>query len=128
MFKTRLKTVLPICCLLLLLGCKSEKQQTEKPVVQEDSRAKKMLQGVWINEIEEDVVFSINGDTIYYPDSTSIPEYFKVIRDSLLIGSPNASKYSITKQTEHLFVFKNQYGDEVRLVKSENPEDKTDTE
>lgn len=59
-----------LSCILTLVACghKAEKQQE----VKEDTAAKKMLQGIWLNDDDEDdVAFRVKGDTIYYPDSTS---------------------------------------------------------
>lgn len=82
-----------------------------------------MLQGIWVDEDEQDVAFKAKGDTIFYPDSTSQPVYFQIIADSLVLHGANEVKYAIIKQTRHLFVFKNQNGDEVKLVLSDDPDD-----
>lgn len=99
---------------------KGTAQQAEP---EEDMAAKNMLQGVWLNEDEQSVTFKAKGDTIFYPDSTSLPVYFQVIGDTLVLHGANESRYAIVKQTQHLFVFKNQNGDEVRCVKSDDPDD-----
>lgn len=87
----------------------------------EDKSAKIMLQGIWLDSEDGAVSFRVNGDTIYYTDSTSMPSYFKIIDDSLVLGS--GTKYAIVKQTEHTFWFNNQNGDVVKLEKSDDPED-----
>lgn len=86
----------------------------------EDREAKALLQGVWQDEETEEVSFWAKGDTIYYPDSTSQPTRFAVVGDQLVLLSTDA-RYHIEKQTGHLFWFKNQSGDVVRLVKSDEP-------
>ena len=49
---------------------------------QEESReAKALLQGTWMDEDTEDVLFRMKGDTVYYSDSISMPAYFKVVGD-----------------------------------------------
>lgn len=65
---------------LLLLGCIigwascSHKPDKHEAAQEEDLAAKKMLQGIWLNDDDEDdVAFRAKGDTIYYPDSTSQP-------------------------------------------------------
>lgn len=88
----------------------------------ESTTAKDLLQGIWIDADAEDVVFKAKGDTIFYPDSTSQPAYFRIVRDTLLVGKP-AVKYFIVKQAEHLFWFVNSAGDTVRLVKSDEEAD-----
>lgn len=68
----------------------------------------------------EDVLFSMKGDTVYYADSTSMPAYFKVVDDTLYIGS-NVG-YHIERQSNHLLWFKNQNGELMKLVKVDREE------
>jgi len=89
---------------------------------QKESReAKQMLQGVWIDAETEDVTFRVKGDTIYYADSVSMPAYFRIIGDSLVLNA--GTRYRIEKQTPHIFWFRNQNGDVLKLQKSDDPED-----
>lgn len=108
--------------LLLLAACKQQQEHVdaaaEEPV--ENLEAKAMLQGIWIESETDQVSFRAFGDTIYYPDSTSQPAYFRIVNDSLCLGD---NRYAIVKQTDHLFCFQNQAGDEMRLEKSEMAED-----
>lgn len=115
-------TVILLVLMFFAASCANKSKRDERVLTQEDVKAKQLLQGIWLNEDEEDVVFKVQEDTIYYPDSTSIPVYFKIVQDSLILQSSSAVKYAIVRQTEHLFEFKNQYGDVVRLVKSDNPD------
>lgn len=101
-------------------GKESVQQQPE-----ENREAKQMLQGIWVDEDEQDVAFKAKGDTIFYPDSTSQPVYFQIIDDSLVLHGANVSKYPIIKQTRNLFIFKNQNGDQVKLVLSDDPDDES---
>ena len=118
------KTVFVIfICSLAIVGCKNKNSNIQKNS-QEDYTAKKMLQGIWINEDEEDVDFRAMGDTIYYPDSTSQPVYFQIFNDTLVLHGANNVKYPIVKQAPHLFIFKNQNGELVKLTLSEDPSDK----
>lgn len=91
--------------------------------VGEDVEAKAMLSGIWIDEDEETVMFRVKGDTIYYPDTTSSPVKFKIIGDTMVMSGKNESKYPIIRQTRNIFEFKNQNGDIVKLVRSDNPSD-----
>lgn len=81
-----------------------------------------MLQGIWIDEMGEDVVFKVSGDSIFYPDSTSMPARFRIIADTLVMGTDN-DKYPIVKQTAHLFWFKSTNDELVKLVKSNDKMD-----
>lgn len=89
---------------------------TDQP--SEDYTAKKMLQGLWLNEDGDSPAFRVVGDTIFYPDSTSQPVYFQIIKDSLVLHSSNVAKYQIVKQAPHLFMFKNQNGDLIKCIKT----------
>lgn len=112
-----------VVVLLTFIGCKNK--TADSATAQEDTEAKKLLRGVWMDGETEEVTFKVEGDTIYYPDSTAQPAPFKIFGDTLVIGAPEA-KYPIVKQTAHLFWFKNQNGDVVKLVKSDNPDDTFD--
>jgi hypothetical protein len=94
------------------------------PVVEaeeeEDTEAKALLQGIWIVGDTEEVAFRADGDTIYYPDPTDQPAFFRIVHDSLELSG---NRYPIIKQGEHVFWFQNQGGDIMQLVKSESPDD-----
>lgn len=103
----------------LFAACGNQKTGTSLSS-SEDQVAKKMLQGVWLNEDEDNPAFRVVGDTIFYPDSTSQPVYFQIFKDTLVLHSSNVAKYLIVKQAPHLFVFKNQNGDVVKCVKTDD--------
>lgn len=105
----------------VLSGC-GQKAEHQHDEVREDAAAKKMLQGIWLNDDDEDdVAFRVKGDTIYYPDSTSQPVYFYIMGDTLVMKGANTTKYPIVKQGAHIFQFKVQNGDVVKLVKTTDP-------
>ena len=102
---------------LLLLSCGQKEQKGDASVKdepQENREAKALLQGVWLDGETEEVVMKAEGDTIFFADATSQPAYFRIVGDSIELGSHT---YHINKQTEHNFWFENPAGDEVRLVK-----------
>ena len=115
-----IKIIIFIVLAVFLTGCARQKNGTMEEA-KESNEAKAMLHGIWVDEETEEVSFSVKGDTIFYSDSTSMPAYFKIVGDSLVLGS--GTRYGIVKQTEHLFWFKNQGGDIVKLQKSTNPDD-----
>lgn len=84
----------------------------------ESREAKALLQGVWIDQGSEAVVFKMEGDSVYFPDSTSQTAYFCVVDDTLYIG--NASRYHIEKQSEHILWFQGQDGELVKLEKTDS--------
>ena len=107
---------------VLALFCNCQGSKSETP--SEDKGAKAMLQGIWVEEESNDASFRVEGDTIFYADSTSMPSYFRIIGDSLVMGS--GTSYAIVKQTQNLFWFVNQNGDVVKLQRSNDPVDETE--
>lgn len=108
--------LLVISVFAIMVSC--HKATNKDTLIEENKAAKQSLQGIWLNEDEDDVAFRIKGDTIYFPDSTSVPVYFKIERDSMVLVGTNVLKYRIIKQTPHVFVFVNQNGENVKLVKT----------
>lgn len=109
-----------ITCVLtfaIFVGC-GQKTADQLPESQE---AKQLLQGIWSDEETENLVFQMRGDSVYYPDSTSMPAYFRVYDDTLYIGS--SARYHIEKHTEHLLWFKGGDGELVKLVKNDGEEE-----
>lgn len=82
--------------------------------------AERLLQGIWVDDEVENVAFKVAGDSVFYPDGTSMPSVFRVEEDTLVMGNP-PSRYPIIKQTANIFWFKNQAGDVVKLRKSTDP-------
>ncbi len=107
---------------LFLLGCGKGSKGLDDVQV-EDTNAKALLEGIWIDANEGDVSFCVKGDTIYYPDSISRSVKFQILRDTLVLLGNNVSKYKIIRQEEDVFEFENGNGDIVSFVKSENPSD-----
>jgi hypothetical protein len=107
--------------LCFLVSCKERSKQ--EVVSKEDMAAKKMLQGIWVNEDGQDVAFRAKGDTIYYADAASMPVYFQIINDTMVLHGADVVKYPILKQTANLFIFKNQNGEDVKLVHSTDQDD-----
>lgn len=110
-----------ITCVLtfaIFVGC-GQKTADQLP---ESQGAKQLLQGIWSDEETENLVFQMRGDSVYYPDSTSMPAYFRVYDDTLYIGS--SARYHIEKHTEHLLWFKGGDGELVKLVKDDGEEER----
>lgn len=105
-----------LCFTFVMLACRTNSSKQEK--WSEDLAAKKNLQGIWLDEDEDDVAFRVKGDSVYFPDSTSAPAYFRIERDSFIIIGGNIVKYHIIKQTSHIFVFVNKSGEKVKLSKT----------
>ncbi len=106
---------------LALCGCGNRSASDATTEQSEDRDAKTMLQGFWVDNETEDLVFRIAGDTIFYSDTTSMPAYFRIVGDSLVLAS--GASYNIDKLTENLFWLHNQNGDLVKYRRSSNPEE-----
>ena len=103
--------------MLLSVTCIGCRQGAKALDEREESReAKALMQGVWIEEESDELFFKMQGDSVYYPDTMSVPSYFRVIDDSLYIGS--ATGYRIEKQTEYVLWFRNHNGEVVKLKKA----------
>ena len=117
------KTAAAIVAIALLGACGSG-GLNNKEIAREDTTAKQLMQGIWLNVDDEDVAFRVDGDTIYYPDGISQPVYFQIVSDSIVLHGVQLIKYPIERQSENYLQFRNQGGDVVRLAKSENSEDR----
>ena len=111
-----------VLCLLLILFTGCRQKDAASADVAESREAKALLQGIWLDDQTQNVVFKIEGDTVFYPDSTSQPAYFKIVADTMILGE-SATKYPLVKQMEHVFWFINQNGDTIKLVKSNDEAD-----
>jgi hypothetical protein len=87
----------------------------------ESKEAKQLLQGIWVDEGTDEVLFKLQGDSVYYPDSTSMPAYFMVAADTLYIGS--TSRFHIEKHAEHVLWIQNEEGELIKLHKDDDPDD-----
>lgn len=108
---------------VLLASCNGSKQQDGISPSGEDVTAKKLLQGVWLDDETDSPLMRIQGDTIHYADPQSAPVYFKIQKDSLYTHGNELSRYHIDQQTEHTFWFHSMADNIVKLYKSEDPND-----
>lgn len=99
------------------VACGSQSEQ--KPVRTEDDNAKKTLQGIWVNDLEGNIVFTFKGDTVYYNDSLSTPVAFHIYDDTLYIENHTVTKYPIKALNSTEMRFINSNGDEVVLTKTD---------
>ena len=68
--------LIALAALLAMAGCR----RGTDTAANEDRQAKQMLQGIWMDDENENAVFWVRGDSIFYPDSTSQPAKFWVSR------------------------------------------------
>ena len=114
-----MKQKLFVCILTLLFfltACRNRGADYQQQ--HEDKQAKEMLQGLWTNGENSDPAMLVKGDSIFYPDSASMPVRFWIYQDTIYLQGQNIHGYKIEKQAAHLLKFANQNGDEVKLIKS----------
>lgn len=123
--KTQIKCFGIIAAILLFAmpSCQQSGNNSPTSPPQEDLQAKQAMQGIWIDADADTPVFRAEGDTLYYPDSISQPAHFMVVNDTLIVEGAKITKYPIVKQREHLLCFLNPNGEEVKLTKSETPDE-----
>ena len=111
-----------IIFLALALGsCGNRSANVPVTEQEEDREQKALLQGYWVDDETEALAVLVKGDTIFYSDSTSMPAYFRIVGDSLVLAS--GATYNIDRLTENLFWFHNQNGDLVKYRRSSDPEE-----
>lgn len=103
---------------LLLSACGKKSNAT---TLDEDKEAKKTMQGVWTDDLEGNIIFSVKNDTIYHNDTLSEPAFFYIYKDTLFIKYHNMVKYPIKELTEESLVFIDEAGDEIELIKNNTP-------
>lgn len=118
---TFLPPLLVAALALALAGCRREAPAVA-PVQQEDKAAKAKLQGIWVDSDMGQAAMKVRGDTVFYPDTTSMPAYIAVVQDTMVIDHGDA-KYAISKLTANVLWFENQNGETVKLAKSTDPDD-----
>ena len=114
--------VTAFACIILLGGCANGGKNANVSL-REDMTAKQLLQGIWLNMDDKDVAFRVEGDTIYYPDSISQPVYIQIFSDTIFFNGAQLTKYPIERQSENFLQFRNQKGEVVKLIKSDNDDD-----
>lgn len=111
--------------IILFVACNSRGKEGSSEI-HEDTIAKKMLQGVWLDDETEAPLMHVAGDTIYYADSQSVPVYFKIWKDTLYtygVNGDDITRYLIDNQTENAFGFHSFSDLIVKLHKSEDLND-----
>lgn len=108
---------------LALYSCGNRSASVAGSEQGEDRDSKNMLQGFWVDDETEDMAVLVKGDSIFYSDSTSMPSYFRIVGDSLVLAS--GATYLIDRISENLFWFHNQNGDLVKYRRSSNPDQDT---
>lgn len=113
--------IIVLFCFTLFCSCKSNKDNSSED--KENLEAKKMLQGVWVDDATDSPILKIKGDSIYYADPSNSTVKFKVIEDSLFTYGSVVNGYKIEKINQYNLWFTSATGDVLKLTKSEDQED-----
>lgn len=105
--------------LLILLSACSYPSSTHVIEEKEDLTAKLKLQGLWLDDATESPIFHIQGDTLYYSDSSIAPVAFKIIKDSLKTYGSQPTSYYIQSQSTYSLSIQSLMGDILQLRKAE---------
>lgn len=108
---------------IFFVACSGNKSSHSLSQEKEDSNAKELLQGIWVDDETESPLMRVEGDTIYYADAQSAPIAFKIIRDTLYTYGNDTTYYKIDKQAEHIFWFHSITDNVIKLHKSEDLND-----
>ena len=102
-------------------GCENKRASESKATtLSEDFEAKEMLQGIWVDDDTDMPLFMIEGDSLYFSDSQSLPLYFKILKDSLYMYGHEKLSYGIDHLTKFRFWFHSLSDELVKLYRSEN--------
>ena len=88
-----------------------------------DTAAQRLMQGIWIDADNGAPFMQAVGDSIFYPDTTSLPVQFKVMGDTLMLCGAATYKYPIDQLSENVIVLRNENDEPVTLHRSTDPFD-----
>ena len=111
--------------LLSLVSCNRNKQPGAPGslVVEPDTDAMRRMAGIWVDEGTQTVAFRVNGDSIFYPNSSNQSVRFAIFQDTLVLFTADSVRFPIVRQLDYTFVYESLSGDSITLTRSENPAD-----
>jgi len=109
------------CMAAGLAACSAPQRKIS--VQEENTTAKSLLQGIWLDDNTEVALLKVTGDTLYYADAGTAPVAFRIVGDSLMTYGARTNSYKIEKQGEYIFWFYTANGDMLRLHKADNARD-----
>lgn len=112
--------------IILLIACNGNGKEQLTAENSEDTLAKEMLQGIWIDDDTDAPLMLVVGDTIYYVNPQNAPVYFKIWKDTFYTYGANGddiTRYLIDNQAKDSFGFHSLSDNIVKLHKSEDLND-----
>lgn len=89
----------------------------------ENLEAKRLLQGIWVNNDSNMPFLCVKGDSLRFLNENEQMFEFKIYRDSLYVYGYEVMRYAVDRQSEYDFWFHSLSDRVVKLFKSENSED-----
>ena len=110
-------TLLVWSVVLASCGVQAGSTDDSAPVLP-DSAAMHQIEGIWLDDVTEAVVFRIKGDSIFYPDSTNLPARFAIFNDTLVVYASTEAHYPISHLSDNFFVYESLTGEEMKVSRS----------
>lgn len=101
----------------------SSNDDVDSNLNKENLEAKRLLQGVWINDDSNMPFLYVRGDSLRFLDDDDATLEFKIYRDSLYIYGYEVMAYRVDRQSDYDFWFHSLSDRMIKLYKSENSED-----
>ncbi len=103
------------------MACTGNKNSYFSEEEKEDSNAKEMLQGIWLDDETESPLMRVEGRHNFLCRLSKVLQLlFKIIRDTLYTYGNDTTYYKIDKQAEHIFWFHSITDNIIKLHKSED--------
>jgi hypothetical protein len=96
-----------------MMSCNNASKLREKKDTIKVEISVTCLEGVWAENKEDNALFYIKGDSIYYLESMKHPLFCKLNRDTLIINGEVMTKFYIKKLTIDSLWFSTNFYDEV---------------
>lgn len=126
-YAVKLKLMKLISLLFLILSlasCGTSSQDKNSSTFQKENlEAKRLLQGVWVNNDSNMPFLYVKGDSLRFLDDCPKMLEFKIYRDSLYVYGYDVMNYTVDRQSEYDFWFHSLSDRMIKLYKSENSED-----
>ena len=113
------KIYLTVLCGLLCAACAQQPEEKGHEAVV-DTLAIRELQGLWLDDVSEQPLFRIKGDSIYYASQVNVPMPFTVVNDTLMVIRVDTLRYPIKSRGQYFLRYRSLTGDEVSVRKAES--------
>lgn len=104
-------------------GGGNKRTDAEPAIIEADSAAMSSLAGIWVDAVTESVAFRVEGDSLFYPDTTILPVRFAIFEDTLVLFTADTVCYPLLEKHDHSLVYESLSGDPITLYLSEDPAD-----